>query len=305
MEKAEHPIEKMIISNRRRAEPYRAKSYAKKLIWRIISLRRREMTLKTRNGALTFNTRDRVLGKQLYCSGDYEWGTIVSVMETLQTHSLFKGGMMLDVGANIGMISIACLNHGFFERAMAFEPEAYNFSLLKRNVRQNGLESKINCFNCALSSQNGTMDLEISKNNYGDHRLRPVPSLSPGFFREEHRKTRPVKTMKLDDLMARNPGIQDSIGLAWVDIQGHEGHFLMGARNTLGKRFPVVCEFWPYAMQRAGTSRDRFVKLAEDLFAGFFHIAPDLISEWKDIKALDGLFDEYSRPREMGTVLFT
>ncbi len=294
----------MVVSNPNLAIRYRAKSYAKKLLWRIISLPRREMTLETRNGILTFNTRDRVLGKQLYSSGNYEWETIVSVMETLRTVSLLKGRTMLDVGANIGMISIACLYHGFFDRAAAFEPEDYNFSLLVRNVRQNGLASKIECHPYALSSRSGILDLEISKDNYGDHRLRPASFVSPGFFREEKRGTRPVQAMKLDDIMALDPGTRDSIGLVWADIQGHEGHFLIGARDTLAKGIPVVCEFWPYAMERAGTPREQFVELAQQLFRGFFQITPGRLSEYEDIKALDRLFDAYARPRQMGTVLF-
>jgi len=262
------------------------------------------MTLQTKNGILTFNTRDRVLGKALYSSGNYEWNTIATVIETLRRHSLLRGRMMLDVGANIGMISIACLRNGFFDRAMAFEPEAYNFNLLQRNVHQNQLSEKIECFNCALSSEDGTLDLELSRDNFGDHRIRWRQSAKPGFYREEKRKTLPVKVMRLDDLFSANPNARDSIGLAWVDIQGHEGHFLKGARDTIRRRVPVVCEFWPYAMDRAGTSKDEFIGLAKDLFTGCYHITANKPPEWSAIENLNRLFDEYRLPREMGTVLF-
>jgi FkbM family methyltransferase len=280
----------------------KTKKYWKKLLWRVISLPRREMTLKTKNGILTFNTRDRVLGKELFSAGHYEWNTIISLMETLDRHSLLKGPCMLDIGANIGMISIAFLGNGFFEKAIAFEPEPYNFQLLQRNVKQNNLASRIECQNMAISSQNGFLDLEIAEDNFGDHRVRPAKNVDPGFYREEKRKTHPVKVMRLDDFLA-NSDVRDSIGLIWVDIQGHEGHLLAGARNTIGKKVPLVCEFWPYAMNRAGTSKEQFLELAAELFTGYFHIQSGP-SEWAPINTLHRLFDEYRQPREMGTVLF-
>ena len=165
------------------------KKLAKKLLWKIVSIPHREMTLQTRNGLLTFNTRDRVLGKALFSYRNYEWDTIVAVVDVIRKHTPTRRPMMLDIGANIGMISIACLKNGFFEKAVAFEPDLYNFSLLQRNVRQNNLASKIECVHSALSSQTGVFPLEISKDNFGDHRLRLKPPAASGFFREEKRET--------------------------------------------------------------------------------------------------------------------
>ncbi len=282
--------------------PNKTKVYLKKLLWRVIALPAREVTLKTKNGLLTVNTRDRVLGKELFSVGHYEWNTILTVIETLKSHSLLKGSCMLDVGANIGMISTAFIGNGFFEKSIAIEPEPYNFQLLQKNVIQNNLASKIECHNMAISSQNGILDLEIAKDNFGDHRLRPAQASAPGFYHEEKRDTRPVKVMKLDDFLAES-ALRDSIGLIWVDIQGYEGHLFAGAKKTIGKKIPMVCEFWPYAMNRAGTSKDQFIELARELFTGFFHIKSEK-PEWEALDALPRLFDEYRQPREMSTVLF-
>jgi hypothetical protein len=110
--------------------------------------------------------------------------------------------------------------------------------------------------------------------------------------------------MRLDDLFSANPDDRNSIGLAWVDIQGHEGHFFKGARQTISKKIPVVCEFWPYAMERAGTSKEEFMELAREMFSGYFCITADRLPEWSAIDHLSRLFDIYRLPREMGTVLF-
>lgn len=283
-----------------------ARIYLKRLAWKLLSLVPRETTLSTHNGVLTISTRDRVLGKALFSTGNYEWNTILTVMNALRRDFSFDGKLMLDIGANIGMISIACVRHGLFGKALAFEPEAYNFSLLQRNVIQNGLSSSIDCYNLALSSVNGTFEMELCADNFGDHRLRLGGGSTPGFYHEEERTTRPVKAIRLDDFWQDCPGARESIGLIWVDIQGHEGHFLSGARNTIGKGAPVVLEFWPYAMMRAGTSREEFVKLAQEMFNGYFRINSFQSSapRFTPIGSLDTLFDEYRRPREMGTLLF-
>jgi hypothetical protein len=40
------------------------------------------------------------------------------------------------------------------------------------------------------------------------------------------------------------------IDLVWMDVQGHEAHVLAGATCLAG--VPVVTEFWPFGLRRAG-----------------------------------------------------
>lgn len=37
-----------------------------------------------------------------------------------------------------------------------------------------------------------------------------------------------------------------------MDVQGHEGHLLSGASRLLASTVPIVCEYWPYGLERAG-----------------------------------------------------
>ena len=62
-----------------------------------------------------------------------------------------------------------------------------------------------------------------------------------------------------------------------MDIQGYEGHALLGAQQLLAEKPPLVLEFWPYGMLRS----DSFSALCSSLvhYSGFFNLA----------KALDGL----------------
>jgi hypothetical protein len=41
------------------------------------------------------------------------------------------------------------------------------------------------------------------------------------------------------------------VGLLWLDVQGHEGHVLRGARSLTSLGTPVVLEFYPYILRRS------------------------------------------------------
>ena len=81
---------------------------------------------------------------------------------------------LYDIGANIGVTCIPAVNRGLVKRAIAVEPEPENFKLLKLNIILNNLEDKIETLNYALSSESDKfLNLEISNDNSGDHRIRP------------------------------------------------------------------------------------------------------------------------------------
>lgn len=172
----------------------------RRLRWWFIHLGpRRDVTVDTSNGLLSFDSKDRLIGKYLYVKRSYEAREIQTAVALLRQEGYLKdaeGGTVLDVGANIGMICIALLKHGCFERAIAFEPAPNNYRLLIKNIDQNGLRERVLHFPCALSAAEGELELELSEDNSGDHRLRQTAT--PGVFREERRRTLRVRVRTLD-----------------------------------------------------------------------------------------------------------
>lgn len=274
----------------------------RRFLWQVLPQTNREITLDTWNGRLTFNRRDRVVGKMLYAQREFERASMLEVVEILQTLGLGKRGLVLDIGANIGMIAIGFLVNRLFDKAIAFEPDPYNFRLLAANIRQNRLEERIACFRCALSAEDGTADLELSTSNYGDHRVRRVTTAAGGFYREERRRTIQVPVMRLDSLAASNQLTLDEAGLAWVDIQGHEGYFFKGAESLLRLGVPIVTEFWPYAIERSGMSFEEYTSLVTANFSHYVHLLKGR-HESRAIASFSDLFGIYRKPREMGTVM--
>ena len=64
-----------------------------------------------------------------------------------------KKKTLIDIGANIGSISIPALARGFFRNAIVFEPEIKNYRVLIANIYLNKLENKIRSINLALSNR--------------------------------------------------------------------------------------------------------------------------------------------------------
>ncbi len=266
----------------------------RKVRWQVMQARSgsTELTAETWNGLLTFNSGDRLISKFLYVRGAYERDYVTGVMEYLERAGLrsARRDVVLDVGANIGMIAIALVKHGWFSRAIAFEPEAYNFQLLKRNVRQNGYGNAIACRQVALSSAACDMELVINDGNLGGHFI-PQPSDLP-MMREACRSVR-IRTATCDQIVASDFGeLAERIGLVWMDIEGHEGHFLEGAQATLARGVPVVSEFYPRAIERSGMSSGDYTRRVAKIFSHVCTLCDGQFVE-RPVAAVGELFDQY------------
>ena len=269
----------------------------RKICWGLIhSGPRRDVTVRTTNGLLTVDSKDWLIGKYLYVRRNHETEEMHGAIGLLQQGGYLRNSeTLLNVGANLGMTCIAAIKLGYFKRAIAFEPEPNNYRLLCHNVRQNGLQDQIACFQFALSSAEREMEMELSEDNSGDHRLRS--SANPGFFREERRRTIKVQVRTLDSVLASDARLQaESVDLVWVDIQGHEGHFFQGAHGFLGRGLPVVSEFWPYGIERAGATPAVFCATVAGLFTHFY-VLPEAIK--RPIREIVNLFSVYRKPRQV------
>lgn len=260
-----------------------------------------EVTLETANGLLSFSNKDWLIGKQLFIHRHYEVDFIKKVLDFLEENDLLHGETVCDVGANIGMISIYLLKSEVFFEAIAFEPFPRSFEFLIKNVEQNGLRDRIQCFQCALSSDDGICQLELADENSGDNRVR---SLSPpGEMREEARKVISVESCKFDSFMKSRAINPDSLGLIWLDIQGHEGHFFLGAEKFFNERkIPVVSEFWSYGIRRSGISVEDYCEIARRHFSGFWLFEQDCFIFYP-ITALRNLFDKFPDRRQVAQII--
>jgi FkbM family methyltransferase len=253
-------------------------------------------TIATENGILSFDSRDRTLGRALNIEKEFE-----SEMMKRTVNLLTESGdigrqenrVLMDVGGYIGMSSIGFLNFDLFDTALIFEPNPNSFLLIKKNIKQNNFSNKITAFNVALSNENSELIMELSHKNFGDHRIRQKGDVQKGHYKEEDRKVISVKSLAFDMFIDKNPQINFSnISMVWMDIQGHESKFLQGAYNFLfEQKIPVVMEFWPYGILRSGATKGEFLTILNKLFTHFYTI-DEIFPKLQEISSVEILFDE-------------
>lgn len=155
---------------------------------------------------------------------------------------------IFDIGANIGHISIPLLVDNTISKSYLWEPDPENFKLLKCNIILNDLETKVNLFRYALGNKEKTLIMELSEDNYGDHRIQSVNDLS--YKTEKKRNTIAIPAKQLDSFVDHDLNIDDL--LVWIDVQGFEAKVLEGAHQLLHKKPALCIEFWPYGLENQG-----------------------------------------------------
>ena len=291
--------------------PGRLLRLGRKIVWffSVFIMPRHDATVLTRNGFLTFNSKDKTTGRILHVYRNHEFDEMARYMDMLHKEGFLteKGeGIVLDVGGYIGMSSTGFLLEDYFEKAVAFEPSPENFRLLKINIENNKLQQRMSAHNIALSDSDSVLEFELSTKNYGDHRIRKSGDIEAGFFDEQSRQVIQIPAKTLDSLSEKELGVSfNKIRLIWMDIQGHEGKFLTGAQNFLKQHpnVPVVMEFWPYAIKRSGISREIFVELVTRLFNSYY-ILDDNGYQAYNIDQIGSLFDEEDHPQKGTNVVF-
>ena len=231
-------------------------------------------TVRTDNGILSFDSRDRTLGRALNVDKEFESKMMIRTVNLLTKNGHIrqvKNRLVMDVGGYVGMSSIGFLNFNLFDSAIIFEPNPNSFSLIEKNIQQNNFSDQISAFNVALSNENSELSMELSHKNFGDHRIRQEGDVQKGEFQEQDRRVISISSVTLDEFIEENPQISfKDISMVWMDIQGHEGKFLQGAGNFLAsQKIPVVMEFWPYGLLRSGTTKKEFLASLDALFTHF------------------------------------
>ena len=210
--------------------------------------------VQTADGPMHIFKADLVIGVALKTTGTFQTDKIDEVLAFLQMRFGFMCDLFVDIGGNIGTHLVHALKSCGFIRGVTFEPDPLNNALLMQNITENGLADRVRAFKLALSSRSGSTTFELCGSNFGDHRVRVADVQPKVTFGEDMRQVISVLTDTGDEFFEENNLAFSAKTLIWVDTQGHEGHVFTGFRKLFSaseKPF-VVCEFWPYGLERAG-----------------------------------------------------
>jgi FkbM family methyltransferase len=216
--------------------------------------------VNTNYGPIWVAKNDKFIGLQLAKQGHFEEHKISEVVSFIQKQYGVRPYRFIDIGANIGTHIIYALKKSVFNEAIGFEPDPFNYSILKLNLENNHLSDKSKIYNLAISDNTGVSDLSLSNENFGDHRIKiENQQNNSSSIQEEERKLIRVKTDTLNSFISNNNIQLDLNTLIWIDTQGHEGHVVSGFKDMpLSSQPFVVLEFWPYGLEISG-GKDRFM----------------------------------------------
>lgn len=164
-------------------------------------------------------------------------------------------GVFFDVGANCGYYSLAvAAKKGFCGKVVAFEPLPPLSHLLERSVAANGWSKKIELRRIALGHEPGTLPLTDAEFGINAGATRLAIGLS-------HQTTHRSATVDTLDNAARDL----SPDVVKVDIEGAEGLFFHGARETLERDKPSL-----------------LFELNPELLKIVSHVTPGDLQNWLD-----------------------
>lgn len=202
-------------------------------------------------------SNDHVIGRTVYANKKpFDFDKLKKVLKILK---LKKNELLIDVGANIGTICIPAIKRNLFNKAIAFEPEPLNYSLLLSNIIINGCYNKINSHNIALGNKNRKkLNLQLDDRNKGNHRIITNSKVNS-------KKKIIINSYKLDSFIKN---INSLSTLMWIDVQGYETQVLQGAKKLLKKKVPVCVEFSPTFLEKKkyDVFKNMFIKNGYNFF---------------------------------------
>jgi FkbM family methyltransferase len=165
-----------------------------------------------------------------------------------------RKGKIIDVGANIGVMSIILSQEFDYSEIICFEPGKNSCEIADKNLEICGINHK--AYNLAISNVNGKVGFDESRN-----------SQNSKLNLDEKENTVETRTLDSYDF--------NDVILIKIDVEGHEVEVMEGAIDTINRNKPIVLLEYH---EEASASR-------------IFEIIKDLNYNWISLET-DGLFDE-------------
>lgn len=206
---------------------------------------------RCRHGVFLYNRHDIYVGRSLELYGEFSYG------ETQLFEQIVKpGGIVLDIGANIGCHSVRLAQLvGPKGMVLAFEPQHLVFQLLCANGGLNNLVN-LRAYCMALGRENGSIRVPVMDpnidNNFG--------GLGLGEFDfGEVVDLRPLDSFKL-------PRCQ----LMKIDVEGMEAEVIGGALETIERCKPVL-----YVENDRPEKSENLIRLIDSMnYDMYWHLPP-------------------------------
>jgi len=139
-------------------------------------------------------------------------------------------GIVVDVGANVGMATFAASAMGF--RVMAFEPVFENIQKICEGIFFNRVSGRVALFAAAASDKRGDITFHKLEGRLDNSAVSSVGAKLA--FKSNKEVEMKVKSIPLDDIIPESQPVL----LLKIDVQGWEHHVLRGATKLLSRKGP-------------------------------------------------------------------
>ena len=167
----------------------------------------------------------------------YALGTSEPLIQDVFAEHVRQGGVVWDIGANIGFFSMIASRLVGAGQVVAFEPLPANQQAIRRNIALNGI-TNVELVPIALGDSEGTAELEM----HASPTWAKLDTSSDTTFQQEDAVTGriEVEVSTLDSQLGRFAAPD----LIKMDIEGAEVAALRGASRLLSEHRPtLICEF--------------------------------------------------------------
>lgn len=166
------------------------------------------------------------------------YGTHDLAIRAVMKKYLKAGDTFIDIGANIGRITIIALSLvGKSGQVHAFEPIPKYYQLME-DIAADNHEYRLENNHCALGESCGTTTMAVSRTNIGLNSL-----LSDLLEEDDIQQKVEVPVIRLDDYIRDNN--LNQIALIKIDTEGYEFPVLRGLSRFLqstNRQPPIICE---------------------------------------------------------------
>jgi FkbM family methyltransferase len=170
---------------------------------------------------------------------------------------LSGGGVLFDVGANVGLVTFLTASQRSDLTVHAFEPNPYGASLWRRNRELNpDVDARLNEVAVGASEWLAQLALSADRESAWSHMVEPgaITQL----------ESVEVAVITLDGYMAQEQ--ISFVDVLKLDVEGYEPRVLAGAAQALSERRVgcIVAELNDFHLERLGSSREALIDWLAD-----------------------------------------
>ncbi|OJY88558.1 MAG: hypothetical protein BGP25_02570 [Lysobacterales bacterium 63-13] len=183
--------------------------------------------------AVTGKSRTYRFASDMPCDGVQKYhvnGEFYEAKELEMIRSIFRPGVFVDVGANVGNHSIYMAGVPACERVVAVEPNPRALRLLRLNLGLNDLESRVTVIAAAFSDSEAEFTMRTPTNNLGGTTIMPAA-----------RGNQPAEEVgKCHSVIGSEALRGINVSFIKIDVEAHEMEVLRGLREVIATQRPDV-----------------------------------------------------------------